>query len=163
MNETNQLPEWFDGKKVEEAAFCRAFLAEHPMICVSKSFFTKEGRICDESRLRREIYDAVNPYVTTGLAKKVDSLLELLRVEAYAEDLPVQTDRIHMANGTLFLDGTFTEEKDSQSGIVAKFYALCRGFGEDVIEGQARDILEKEAEERQRKKLLSKKHDRGAR
>ena len=55
------------------------------------------------------------------------------------------------------------EEKDSQSGIVAKFYALCRGFGEDVIEGQARDILEKEAEERQRKKLLSKKHDRDAR
>jgi uncharacterized coiled-coil protein SlyX len=55
------------------------------------------------------------------------------------------------------------EEKDSQSGMVAKFYALCRGFGEDVIEGQARDILEKEAEERQRKKLLSKKHDRGAR
>ena len=112
MNETNQLPEWFDGKKVEEAAFCRAFLAEHPMICVSKSFFTKEGRVYDESRLRREIYDAVNPYVTTGLAKKVDSLLELLRVEAYAEDLPVQTDRIHMANGTLFLDGTFTEDKE---------------------------------------------------
>ena len=55
------------------------------------------------------------------------------------------------------------EEKDSQSGIVAKFYALCRGFGEDVIEGQVRDILEKEAEERQRKKLLSKKHERGAR
>ena len=56
-----------------------------------------------------------------------------------------------------------TEEKGSQSGIVAKFYALCRGFGEDVIEGQARDILEKEAEERQRKKLLSKKHERSAR
>ena len=55
------------------------------------------------------------------------------------------------------------EEKDSQSGIVAKFYALCRGFGEDVIEGQAKDILEKEAEVRQRKKLLSKKHERGAR
>ena len=112
MNETNQLPEWFDGKKVEEAAFCRAFLAEHPMICVSKSFFTKEGRVCDESGLRREIYDAINPYLTTGLIKKVDSLLELLRVEAYSGDLPVQTDRIHVANGTLFLDGTFSEEKE---------------------------------------------------
>lgn len=112
MNQANELPEWFDGKKVEEAAFCRDFLAEHPMICVSKSFFTKEGRICDESRLRREIYDAINPYVTTGLAKKVDSLLELLRVEAYAEELPVQTDRIHVANGTLFLDGSFTEHKE---------------------------------------------------
>ncbi len=32
MNETNQLPEWFDGKNVEEAAFCRAFLAEHPIL-----------------------------------------------------------------------------------------------------------------------------------
>ena len=112
MNQANELPEWFDGKKVEEAAFCRDFLAEHPMICVSKSFFTKEGRICDESRLRREIYDAINPYVTTGLAKKVDSLLELLRVEAYAEELPVQTDRIHVANGTLFLDGSFTEHQE---------------------------------------------------
>ena len=112
MNQPNELPEWFDGKKVEEAAFCRAFLAEHPMICVSKSFFNKEGRICDESRLRREIYDAINPYVTTGLAKKVDSLLELLRVVAYTEDLPVQTDRIHVANGTLFLDGSFTADKD---------------------------------------------------
>ena len=112
MNQPNEWPEWFDGKKVDEAAFCRAFLAEHPMICVSKSFFTKEGRICDESRLRREIYDAINPYLTTGLIKKVDSLLELLRVEAYTGDLPVQTDRIHVANGTLFLDGTFSEEKE---------------------------------------------------
>ena len=32
MNQANELPEWFDGKKVEEAAFCRDFLAEHPMI-----------------------------------------------------------------------------------------------------------------------------------
>ena len=113
MNETNEWPEWFDGKKVEEAAFCRAFLAEHPMICVNGSFFTKEGRICDESRLRRKIYDVINPYVTTGLAKKVDSLLELLRVEAFTDDLPVQTDRIHVANGTLFLDGTFTADKEN--------------------------------------------------
>ena len=37
------------------------------------------------------------------------------------------------------------EEKDSQSGIVAKFYALCRGFGEEYIESQAMGILEREA------------------
>ena len=134
MNETNQLPEWFDGKKVEEAAFCRAFLAEHPMICISKSFFTKEGRICDESRLRREIYDAINPYVTTGLAKKVDGLLELLRVEAYAEDLPVQTDRIHLANGTLFLDGTFTEDKEYCRNRLPVAYDLEAAFPKRWLE-----------------------------
>ena len=27
-------------------------------------------------------------------------------MEAYAPDLPIQRDRIHVANGTLFLDGT---------------------------------------------------------
>ncbi len=112
MNETTELPEWFDGKKMNEAVFCRAFLKEQPMICVNGCFFTKEGRISDESRLRREIYEAVNPYVTTGLVKKVNCLIELLRVEAFTEDLPAQEDRIHVANGTLYLDGRFTEEKE---------------------------------------------------
>ena len=55
------------------------------------------------------------------------------------------------------------EEKDSQSGIVAKFYALCRGFGEEYIESQAMGILEREAMERQQKKLTRKRHDRDAR
>ena len=55
------------------------------------------------------------------------------------------------------------EEKDSQSGIVAKFYALCRGFGEEYIESQARGVLEREAMERQQKKLARKRHDRDAR
>ena len=41
---------------------------------------------------------------------------------------------------------TLREEKDSQSGIVAKFYALCRGFGKDYIESQAMGILEREAQ-----------------
>lgn len=58
---------------------------------------------------------------------------------------------------------TLREEKDSQSGIVAKFYALCRGFGEDYIESQALGILEREAQERQQKKLAHKRHERDAR
>ena len=94
MNETTDLPIWFDGKKMDEAAFCRAFLGEHPMVCVGGSFFTTDGRVSDENRLRRELYDAINTYVTTGLAKKVDGLLELLRVQAYTPELPVQR-RVH--------------------------------------------------------------------
>ena len=54
------------------------------------------------------------------------------------------------------------EEKDSQSGIVAKFYSLSRGFGEEYIESQAMGILEREAMERQQKKLARKRHDRDA-
>ena len=55
------------------------------------------------------------------------------------------------------------EEKDSQSAIVAKFYALCRGFGKEYIESQAMGILEREAMERQQKKLARKRYDRDAR
>ena len=46
--EQARMPEWYDGKKVNEVLFCREFLGEHPMICVKGSFFTVDGRITDE-------------------------------------------------------------------------------------------------------------------
>ncbi len=112
MDETIEIPEWFDGKKINETLFCQEFLEEHPMVCVKGTFFTVEKRITDERELKKMIYDKLKGTVSSGVAKKLDSILELLRSEAYLEDLPLQTDRIHVANGTLFLDGTFTEEKD---------------------------------------------------
>jgi putative DNA primase/helicase len=105
-----EMPEWYDGKKVNEILFCQEFLAEHPMVCVKGSFFTAEHRITDERELKKLIYEDIKDYVSTGVAKKLDSLVEVLRSEAYMESLPAETDRIHVANGTLFLDGRFTEE-----------------------------------------------------
>jgi len=81
------------------------------MVCVKGSFFSVDHRITDERELRKRIYDMLRSYDRSGVAKHVDGLVEVLRSEAYLEDLPVQTDRIHVANGTLFLDGGFTEEK----------------------------------------------------
>ena len=89
-----------------------AFLAEHPMICINGTFFTKEGRVTDENRLRKEILDWIEPYIASGLSKKITSLLDMLRVKCYAPPLPVYTDRIHLANGTYHLSGEFTPEKD---------------------------------------------------
>ena len=94
MQEITQLPEWFDGKKINEILFCQEFLAEHPMVCVKGTFFTVEKRITDERELKKLIYDKLKGAVSSG------------------EDLPLQTDRIHVANGTLFLDDTFTEAKE---------------------------------------------------
>ena len=106
------VPEWVDGKKINEALFCREFLAEHPMIAVDGTFFSTEGRIADESKLKREILERIEPYATSGLSRKVQNILEALRLMCYSEPLPIQTDRIHVANGTLFLDGTFKDEKE---------------------------------------------------
>ena len=111
MNEMAEAPDWLDENKVDEILFCQEFLLEHPMVCVRGTFFTIERRITDERELKKLIYEKLKVYVKNGVAKKVDGLLEVLRTEAYRDDFPVQTDRIHLANGTLFLGGRFTREK----------------------------------------------------
>ena len=107
-----EFPEWYDGKHINEVKFCEEFLKSHPMKSVNGTFFTVEGRVTDEDKLRREIYEILKPYFSTGLGKRVNNLLDALRLEAYAPDLPIQRDRIHVANGTLFLDGTFSSERE---------------------------------------------------
>ncbi len=107
------IPEWVNEKgKVNEAMFCEEFLEHYPMVSVNDTFFTAEGRVTDEAPLKKLIYDSIKPYVTTGLSKKVSNLLDVLRMECCVGSLPRHTDRIHVANGTYFLDGHFEGEKD---------------------------------------------------
>ena len=47
------------------------------------------------ARLRCKICEAFKPLFQTGLTKRVANLLEALRLEAYAPDQPIQSDRIH--------------------------------------------------------------------
>ena len=105
------ITDWFDGKHLNEVAFCEAFLKEHPMVCMGGSFFSPDGRISDEEGIKKQIYDMLRPYIHGGLAKKAGNLLDLLRLEAYVPDLPIHEDRIHLANGTLYLTGEFDERK----------------------------------------------------
>ena len=64
-------PAWFDGKKINEVLFCEEFLQEHPLLCVHDAFFTTEGRVTDETMLKKEILDRIKPYVTSGVAKQI--------------------------------------------------------------------------------------------
>ena len=107
-----KIPFWYDGKVLNEVGFCEDFLQKHPMVRVGDSFFTKEGRISDEETVRKDIYDMLRPYLSSGLAKRASSLLEMIKLEAYIPNLPINEDRLHMANGTLFLNGKFTEQKE---------------------------------------------------
>ena len=107
-----ELPFWYDGKSVNEVGFCEEFLQQHPMVCVGGNFFTKDGRITDEESVRKKIYEMLRPFLTCGLAKRASGLLEMVKLEAYVPNLPVHEDRLHVANGTLFLNGEFTEHKE---------------------------------------------------
>ena len=105
-------PDWYDGKHLNEVLFCQQFLEQHPMKSVNGTFFTVNGRVSDENWLKKEIYDQLKPYVTSGISKRVTNLLDVMRVEAYCPFLPIHRDRLHVANGTLFLDGRFVPDKD---------------------------------------------------
>lgn len=110
--ERNEPPRWMQDKHFNEVLFCEDFLSAHPMVCVDGSFFTVEGRVTDEEGIRKQIYEMLRPHFTSGTARRATTLLETLRLEAYTPELPIQEDRIHVANGTLFLNSEFCAEKE---------------------------------------------------
>lgn len=75
---STSIPEWYDGKKINEVLFCDAFLEEHPMKCIREQFFTVDGLVDDENMIRMEIYNRIKPFVTSSVAKKATQLMEAL-------------------------------------------------------------------------------------
>ena len=103
------LPVWFDGQNINEALFCEEFLQERRIIFANGAFFTPNGRVTDDLPLRGEIYDKLKFCAVNNIPRKITNILEVLKLEAQVPDFPPEQDRIHLSNGTLLLDGTFTE------------------------------------------------------
>ena len=98
-------------KSINEALFCDDFLSRHKIIYTNGAFFTPDGRVTDELPLRGEIFEELKCCAVSNIPRKISNIVELMKLAALVEDFPPETDRIHLANGTLFLDGTFTEGK----------------------------------------------------
>ena len=105
------MPVWFDGKSINEALFCEEFLQTHKIIFTNGAFFTPEGRVTDELPLRGEIFEELKCCAVSNIPRKISNIVELMKLAALEEDFPPEPDRIHLSNGTLFLDGTFVEGK----------------------------------------------------
>ncbi len=108
----NQWPVWFNGKSINEAIFCQQFLISHPLVYTDGAFFTVDGRMTDESILQGQIYEMMQCCASNCVTKKIGNIIDLLRITAHADELTPQDDRIHVANGTLMLDGDFLPYKD---------------------------------------------------
>lgn len=102
---------WFDGTSINEALFCEEFLREHKIIYANRAFFTPNGRLTDDLSLRGGIYEQLKCCAVNNIPRKINNILEVMKLEAQVNDFPPETDRIHLANGTLFLDGRFAEGK----------------------------------------------------
>ena len=108
---SNFTPAWFKKGFFNESLFCDDFLSTHQLLYSNGAFFTPDGRMVDPMPLRCEIFEMMREYVGANLAKKVTNVVDVLKLAAQVEAFPPVTDRIALANGTLYLDGPFQEGK----------------------------------------------------
>lgn len=105
-------PAWLSKQKtIKEGIFCDWFLSVYPMKCINGRFYSKDGIVEDEGFLKKLIYDELSIWLDSGVGRRTEDLLKALRIASFSEPVPPDLHRIHVANGTLCLDGTFTEEK----------------------------------------------------
>src|SRR5699024_5513307 len=87
-------PVWIDDKgKIVEPEYCRDFLSRHPMRCINDRFYTVDGPLPDESKLKRTIYEEISPWLHAKVAQTVEQIIKTLKLAAYADPLPLQCDR----------------------------------------------------------------------
>ena len=79
----DSLPDWFDGKRINEVLFCQQFLEKHPMKCVRGRLFTVDGLIEDKGQIGNLILEEVSGCLTSGLSKVVANLLALQEFLGY--------------------------------------------------------------------------------
>ena len=103
------IPDWSLGNgRIDEGLFCQEFLLMKNLIYYQGSFFNLDGRIRDEMCLRKEIYDWVSPFLTCSPARKVESILQTLKLAAHRETMPCEENVVHTANGYYhFKEGKF--------------------------------------------------------
>ena len=111
MDEQLDCPVWWNGKDIVETAFCEEFMDDHRLTYDNSAFFTSEGRMTDERPLKQEIYHELKVCAVKNVPHTINNIVELLKFYNTGIDLTPQQDRVHLANGTLYLDGTFVPGK----------------------------------------------------
>lgn len=101
-----------DNGKIIEPLFADYFLSLHPMRCFQGRLFTVDGMVEDEAPLKKEIYEQIRYYATTSVARRIEHIMQAIKLACASEPPEIQTDRIHVRNGTYFVDGHFTPEKE---------------------------------------------------
>ena len=106
-------PVWFRKGQVLEGLFCEEFVEGRQLIYFGGCFFTEHGRLEDEAELKEEVFHAIKRYVAVGVAHKVNSILETLKILCQAKDFPPLEEFIQLENGMLYEDGaTFAAATD---------------------------------------------------
>ena len=103
-------PNWYNGKSINEVEFCTEFVQSRPLKCIGGKLYSIDGEISD-SEICHDISVMLTEFVTTGISRKVKSLLEALKLFCHSEPITVAENEIHLLNGILKTDGTWISEK----------------------------------------------------
>ena len=84
--------------------FADAFLKRYLTYCIAAFAKTFDFTVSQSASL------TISGVLTANLSKTVANLLASIKLQAYSPPLPIETDRIHVANGTFFTDGSFSAD-----------------------------------------------------
>lgn len=110
MKRAESFPEWWDGKTIDEDVFCKCFLEKREIKCINGLLYDING-LLDERAVENEIYSKIKYYCKKDIATRAKKILEALKTRCFSPPLEADTETIHLQNGTLKTDGTFTQEK----------------------------------------------------
>lgn len=106
-----EFPSWFDGKKVDEVAYCESLLTKQEMRCINNHIYSMDGLIEDD-KMRARIADDLKPYVRSYLYKTTERFLQTLKVLCVSDPIKPTADRIHFKNGTYLLAEGFVPDRE---------------------------------------------------
>ena len=79
------FPAWFDGKDVNEAAFCREFLSKNKLIYADNAFFTPDGRLTAPLLLKEKIYAELECCAAKNIPRTISNIVEIMKLVVHAE------------------------------------------------------------------------------
>mgnify|MGYP000010849456 FL=1 len=84
--------------------FADACLKRYLTYCITAFAKTFDFTVSQSASL------TISGVLTANLSKTVANLLASIKLQAYSPPLPIETDRIHVVNGTYFMDGSFSAD-----------------------------------------------------
>ena len=106
----NSCPIWKDEKgNVNEVLFCEEFSKDHPMVYSQNRFYDYMGEVnpADVSMM-------ISKVIMQNIPRRIDAITKsvLATLKVYCDDssFAPREDEIHLANGTLYTDGTWIPE-----------------------------------------------------
>ena len=106
-----EKPEWLQNGKLNEVKFAKEYAESAGIVYADGAFFTVDGRVTNENNMRKQIYNVLSRYVSTNISRKVDNIMQVLKLEALQEKFDTSDEILHLKNGTYYIRGGFMDHK----------------------------------------------------